>query len=1240
MRLEVDPALPIAAYADEITKRLQAHRVLIVCGDPGSGKTTQLPKICLRLWPDGTRRIGHTQPRRVAVRSVAARVAGETGTRTGELVGYQVRFDRRVARRCRLKLMTDGILLAEVQADPSLTEYCALIIDEAHERSLNIDMLLGHLARLLRRRRDLRLVVSSATLDTRKFSAFFGDAPVVEVSGRRYPIEVRYRPPPGGDVQAALGPAIEEVYRESVQGDVLVFLASEREIRECALGLRRLRLPRTEVLPLYARLPLRDQLRVFEPGAMRRIVLATNVAETSLTVPRVRYVIDAGSARISRHSHRHAVQRLPVEPVSRSSAEQRKGRCGRIGPGLCIRLYSAEDFEARPEFTEPEILRCGLAAVLLRLKGIGVGDLIEFPFLDRPDRRRLSDAERLLHELGALEGTSLTDIGWTLARMPIDPRTGRMLVEAAAAGVFDEVLVIASALSVGEPRERAPGPQSRAQGAKERAHDTRSDFTDLLRLWQGFRRRTRGRGPSFVRKYCQRHSLSFSAMREWQDVHEQLRQAAREAGLGGERKAPTYGRVHRALLAGLVRNVGRRCGPHEYSGVRDLAFRISPGSVLFARRPKWVVAAELIETERLYAHRVAEIRPEWIERSGRALLRRTHFDAHWDAARAEAMVYEQTSLYGLTLVAKRRVRFAPISRPEARALFIRAGLVEGRFESGAGCFKHNHEVVARLRRFDHKHRRPDVVIRDQDLFDFYHEHLPEAVCDAASFAVWWQRCPREERERLMMRSHAVGRPPPTDTGHDFPDHWHLGDIRLALSYRFSPGQAGDGVRVSVPLSLLGLLDPCDFEWLVPGRLEEKVLAILRALPKTLRRELVPLSRVAAHFVGSCAERKGSLCQALLHHLWRHEGVAVEERHLDPSRLARELPPHLLMHFSVAGDSGEVLGSGRDLARLQRELRGQRPHPRTGVPAAARLERRALTRWSFGVLPEPLDVERGGARWRAYPALVDRGDTVDLALVETRDGADALSRRGVLRLLMLRAAPVLKRLVSRLPDLDRMELAYVLVPDLSTAAASVLHLPEVRRRAPRGLAGELVEAAGARAFLDHAPAVRSPSDFDAAYRRGEGRLAEALAEICRLCARILERYREVLAGRGRSTLPVRAAADVERQLAHLVFRGFMPATDWPALLEVPRYLEALALRLQKIRRGGSGDARKLALFEPLWIRYARRAREHHERGRRDAELARYRWMLEEFRVSLFAQELGTACRVSEKRLDEQWRKVAS
>ena len=618
---------------------------------------------------------------------------------------------------------------------------------------------------------------------------------------------------------------------------------------------------------------------------------------------------------------------------------------------------------------------------------------------------------------------------------------------------------------------------------------------------------------------------------------------------------------------------------------------------------------------------------------------RTHFDAHWDAMRAEAMVYEQTALYGLTLVHRRRVRFAPISRPEARALFIRAGLVEGTLDSGAECLAHNRGVVARLRRFDHKHRRPDVAIRDQDVYEFYDENLPDSVCDGVSFTAWWQRCSRSEGERLMMHSARIGRSPPENTGRDFPDLWHLEDASLPLTYRFSPGEVGDGIRVIVPLPLLGRLGAGDFEWLVPGLRKEKVLAMLRALPKPLRRELMPLSEVAARFVASHERARGSLGDALRLYLWRCEGVTVEGDHFSPPRLARELPPHLIIDFLVVGESGETLGAGRDLGRLQRALRAMARSGGVQAPGTAGFERRGLTEWSFDSLPEEVDLEQGGARWRAYPALIDRGDSVDLSLVDSRRAALAATRQGLLRLLMIRAAPALKRLRRRLPDFERLGLAYALVPQASMAVASILHLPRAICESPPELSDDLVETACAQAFLGSASEVRFPEDFEQAYRQGEEGLAAAAKQVCGLCARILDRYREVLSGRSESTLPAPTAADVERQLAHLMFRGFMRATDWRDLHEVPRYLEALALRLEKIRRGGSGDAGKLAVFEPLWLRFAYRARAHYERGRRDAELARYRWMLEEFRISLFAQELGTAYRISERRLEAQWRNIS-
>ena len=1285
--LAISPGLPIAVHAPRIAECLRRHQFVIVSGETGSGKTTQLPKICLTARDDVPGLVGHTQPRRLAARSVAARIAHETATRVGDLVGYQVRFDRRVDSRCRVKVMTDGILLAEIQGDPELGAYHTLIVDEAHERSLNIDFLLGHLKRLAPRRPDLRVVVSSATIDAGAFASFFDDAPVVEVSGRSFPVEVRYRPtrssgdvPPeqpgsdagngegqdndgeGGPGQERLAEAVQELYRHGA-GDILVFLASEQEIRDAMHGLRRLHLPRTEILPLFARLPSTEQQRIFEPHDARRIILATNIAETSLTVPGVKYVIDTGRARISRYQHRHAVQRLPVESISRASADQRKGRCGRTAPGVCIRLYSEDDFLQRSAYSEPEIQRADLAAVLLRLKAMGVDDLESFPFLSPPSRRHVNDGQRLLRELGAFDAQAeLTETGRRLARMPVDPRVGRMLIAAGELGCLREMLIIAAALCVLDPRERPParnggGAGASADTAHARFRDPRSDFMSLLRLWRHYHRHG-GRTAADRRRYCRKHFLAESRMREWLDVHDQLRQAAHESGLSRERQSGTYTRIHRALVCGLVRNVGRRVGERDYAGLRELVFRISPGSGQYQRRPKWVVAAELTETHRLYAYRVAEIRPEWIEGSARDLLRRAHFDAHWDARRAEAMIYEQTALYGLTLSTRRRVRLASVSRENARALFIQAGLVEQQLARVPAVLEDNQRLIESLREFEHKLRRPDVLVSDEDIFDFYDARLPEHVCDAGTFFAWLRRTQRRpdamRGSTLRMTLRELARRSPDERLRaDFPDVLVEGNATFGLRYRFAPGEDDDGITVIVPVAQLAGLEPERFEWLVPGRLEEKTLALLRLLPKGVRRELMPLAAVASQFVEQFETPAGSLSKGLVEHIRRSCGLLVESTPWHPERLRRECDAHLLMRYEVIDAAGHRLGAGRTLAALQRQLA---THAEAGCPAARRrgqpqrttlagadpaVQARGLTDWTLGTLPESVAVERHGVVSDAYPTLVDNGRSVDLVLLGHREQAEQLGRRGLRRLFWLRAGQPLRRLQRNLTRRPALHLAYALVPEPPAAIAAAPWVG-AGARGSNALGEDLQLAIIERTFVEPASIPRTREQFEGALERGLARIDEASEEVVSLCEGILAEYRTVRGLRDvdRDGRPSENLVDIDTQLAYLVWRGFIAETPFDTLREYPRYLRALALRLEKLRRGGAHDGDKLSELAPLWNRYVGRVRSHRERGRQDPELTRYRWMIEEYRVSLFAQEVGAAYRISPQRLEEQWRRVAS
>ena len=1231
-------ALPISAHAGEIGEAIRAHPVVIVCGETGSGKTTQLPKICLSVGRGAAGFIGHTQPRRVAARSTAARIAAELDTNLGERVGYKLRFDQRVSDDCYLKVLTDGMLLAEIQSDRDLRAYDAIIIDEAHERSLNIDFLLGYIKTLLVRRRDLKLIISSATIDTERFSEFFGDAPVIEVSGRGYPVELRYRPPVENageepDLHDSVVAAVDALCDEG-PGDILVFLPGERDIRDLRQTLRRQQGDACEVLPVYARLPLAQQQRLFEPHGKRRIVLATNVAETSITVPAVRYVIDPGLARISRYGKRGSVQRLPIEPVSRASADQRMGRCGRTAPGVCVRLYSEESYQARPEFTEPEIRRTNLAAVLLEMRALGIHDLDAFPFLDAPDRRRVNDGYRLLRELGAIDADDrLTPVGRRLARFPVDPPIGRMILAAEELGCLSQVLVIASALSVADPRERPADAEAAATASHKRYQDERSDFMGLLKLWDYAHEGTRGLRGGRLKSFCREHFLSLPRLREWQEVHRQLREIVRHMGLRPRRQEASFSRIHRALLAGLLRNIGVRNSEGTYTGLHDTTFHISSQSGQSQRQARWVVAAELVETHRLYAHQVARIRTEWIERAAGDLLRRTHFDAHWDAQRGEVMVFEQTGVHGLTVTPRRRVRLAPISREDAHAIFIQSAIMDRTLASPAEFLKQNAAVVDGLRSYEHKLRRPDVLVADADVYSFYMSLLPEGVCDSKTFEAWRRRAEREDPQSMLMDAEALQREPlPESAQWDFPDRVEFEQRELALAYRFDPAAGDDGVTVEVPLEFLSRVRAEPFEWLVPGLLEEKVLAMLKLLPKSSRRELLPLADAAREFLAEGARGTGSLGDALREFLRSRRGVDVPEDSWQRSRLEAKLSPYLLMNFRVLDDNGACLGEGRDILRLQGRL-GEGPGAIPAPVARGGYLREGLRDWLVDSLPDVVEERSDGRLVRGYPALVDRQASVSLELCPSPEAAAEVHGAGVRRLYALTASRELRRMLRDIPGLETLELLHGMLPDAPGYVTASL-----ADNTPLGPA--ILDRAVER-VMPGAADIRDEEGFRHAAASANGALRAEAEALAGLAGRILEEHRGLLALRGEpeSMLPGDSLGDIDTQLRHLVYRGFIEATPDPALEDYPRYLAALGMRLDKLRRGGAGDSRKLAAITPLWQRFAARAAEHAGRGRRDPELDRYRWMLEEYRISLFAQEQGTAFRISPKRLESQWRKVS-
>jgi len=1199
-----DPALPINARREEIRAAIEAHPVVIVCGETGSGKTTQLPKILYEM-RSSRGRIGHTQPRRIAARSVAARIAEEMGTELGGLVGYKVRFTDKVGERSAIKLMTDGILLAETQGDRELRQYASLIIDEAHERSLNIDFLLGYVKGLTQKRKDLRVVITSATIDAERFSRHFDGAPVIEVSGRLYPVEVRYRPVAGDaedttreEEEQALADAVDELCREG-PGDILVFLPGEREIRDAADTLRR-RGPRgLELLPLYSRLSAAEQDRVFKPGKERRVVLATNVAETSLTVPRIRYVVDTGDARVKRYSYRNKVEMLRVETISQAAAQQRAGRCGRVADGVCIRLYSEEDFAKRPAFTDPELLRSSLASVILRAKSLGLGEVESFPFLDPPSPRAIADGYDLLAELGAVDDErNLTSVGSELARLPLDPRVARMLVAARDERCLAQVRIIAAALSVQDPRER---PLARASAADERHArfaDEQSDFLSLLKLWKL-------QEEAGLRRLCRDNFLSYPRMREWRDVHAQLQQALDwpESSVRPE-KAEGYRAIHRALLAGLLGNVGMRDEEGAYTGARGIKFWVHPGS--WTRKPgKWIVAAELVETTRLFARTVASIEPRWLEEIGAHLIKRSRSDPHWEKDRGEVIALERGTLYGLPVYVNRRVPFAPFDADLARDLFIRSALVEGDFDTRAPFFAHNRRLLAEIERLEHKSRRPDILVDDELIHAFYDERIAREVRGAADFERW-RRQAEAARPRLLhlaredlMRHEAAG-----ITTDNFPPALQLGPNRYALEYHFEPGTPRDGVTMTVPLALLNQVPAARAEWLVPGLLKEKVKALARSMPQRLRHKLGALDEFAAAFCAAVPASDLSLAEALRRYARQELNLDIP---LDAFR-PDSAPPHLHMNFRVVDEEGRQLDMGRNLPALKRAL-GARTEEilRQEAPLD---EGERYTGWTMGELPELMEISRGGHTLVGYPALVDAGDAVTLQVFDSPEKARELHRAGVLRLLAIAFR-------DRIRDIER------------SLARDVVLGP---------LKADVVAAALSRTFLQEAVPT-TQADFARRLEEGRSRFNLIAQEIARTTAGILSEeasLRKKLAATA-NAFP-RQSEDVGQQLARLLSPGWLARTPWDRLQHFPRYLKAASLRLDKLRADPARDARLAAELAALEQPYRREAAARARHGEPSAEFRQFGWLLEELRVSLFAQELKTPVPVSAKRLAKLWQTV--
>ncbi|MGL5816614.1 MAG: ATP-dependent RNA helicase HrpA [Phycicoccus sp.] len=1260
----VDPAslrypehLPVVTARAEILAAVRDHQVVVVAGETGSGKTTQLPKMLLELGFGVHGQIGHTQPRRIAARSVAERIAEELEVDLGDLVGYQVRFTDRSGDATRVKVMTDGILLNELQRDRDLRRYDAIVVDEAHERSLNIDFILGYLKQLLPRRPDLKIVVTSATIDPARFARHFAtdergaavrEVPVLEVSGRTHPVEVRYRPlvelDDGGrhivaerDQVTGVVEAVEELWTETPPTpdatDILVFFSGEREIRDAAEALTRLDLPATEVLPLFARLSAAEQHRVFHRSGRRRIVLATNVAETSLTVPGVGYVVDTGTARISRYSQRTKVQRLPIEPVSRASAAQRAGRCGRVAPGVCIRLYSQQDHDARPEFTEPEVQRTSLASVILQMTSLGLGDVSRFPFVDPPDARQVADGVRLLEELGAFSvderttgrhrgrGRRLTPVGRTLARLPLDPRLARMVVEAGRLGCAGEAIVIVAALSIQDPRERPVDAEAQADQAHARFRHDRSDFASLLHLWRYVQQQQKALSHSAFRRTCKSEYLHYLRIREWQDLHQQLRQACRSARIDpdlattSQDAEPDWDTVHRALLAGLLSHVGVRDERRrEYAGARGVRFAIAPGSTLFRKRPEYVVAAELVETSRLWARTTATIEPEWAEEAGAHVVTRTLSEPRWSRRSGAAVATERVTLYGVPLVTDRTVQYARTDPEAARQIFIRSALVEGDWEPRHEFWRRNQDTLREVSELEERVRRRDLVVDDEALFAFYDRRVPPDVVTERHFDRWW-RGERRRRPDLLtfsgadLTSSAGGEV----SASDYPRTWRQGDLELDVTYTFAPGTDDDGVTVHVPVAVVNRLDPRGFDWQVPGLREDLVVALVRSLPKETRRQFVPAPDTARAALAEADPARGPLVEELARLLTGRGAVRVTSADFDLGKV----PPHLRITFRVEGARREVVASGKDLDAVREAASGAVGE--NVARAGSSIERTGLTRWSFGTVPTTFEGRAGGLAVHGYPALVDEGTSVALRVLPDPGSADAAHRAGVRRLLLLSVTAPWTRVLGRLTNAQKLALA-----DNPHGSVPAL-LQDCLDAAVDDIVTEL--AVGP---------VRTEQAWDAALSAVRAHVAARVVTVVEAVEPVLveaagvRRTLESLERGSAAAATAGARADVAAQLAGLVRPGFVAATGRARLPDVLRYLRAARHRLER----AAANHREPVLqqtVDRVEAAYADLLDALPAARREAAEVTDIGWLVEELRVSLFAQSMGAARPVSEKRV---------
>lgn len=1306
--------LPVSGKKDEISSAIMKHQVVIVCGETGSGKTTQLPKICLELGRGVSGLIGHTQPRRIAARSVASRIAQELKSPLGEVVGYKVRFNDKLSESSYVKLMTDGIMLAETQGDKFLNAYDTIIIDEAHERSLNIDFLLGYLKQLLPKRPDLKIIVTSATIDADRFSKHFNGAPVIEVSGRTYPVEVRYRPLgaagfrskeiaaaetvefdleddtdlPSGNllgiprktktearwleeddeeeaIEEAILDAADDLLRQG-DGDILVFLPGEREIRDVADHLRKYqgrstKLRHIEVLPLFARLSIEDQQKIFKSHSTRRIVLATNVAETSLTVPGIKYVIDAGLARVNRYSPRAKVEQLQIEKISQAAAKQRAGRCGRVSNGICVRLYSEEDFNGRPEFTEPEILRSSLAAVILRMAALRLGDVAEFPFIEAPSSRLIADGYLLLQELGAVDARrQITETGLQLAKLPLDPRVGRMILAAKREHCLREILIIASVLSIQDPRERPMDKREAADNAHAKFAGEGSDFMSYLKLWDFFEHalKTKKSNKDLLNQ-CHSNFLSFLRLKEWRELHAQLLDIVSEMGYLSPSPQPSppkgevaqreanYEQIHKALLAGLLGNIGFKDGESEsYAGARGIRFHIAPGSTLKKQRPKWVMASELVDTSKLYARCVAKIEPDWIEPLARGLTESHYSDPRWDRKMGMVNAWERVSLYGLTVIPKRRVHYGPINPVESREIFIREALANGEFDTRAAFFTANERLIAEVEELEHKARRQDVLVDEHQLFTFYDAKIPADIYNAASFEKWRTEAEKANPRLLYLtRDDLMRHGADAITAVQFPEKITLDGVEVSLKYRFEPSHVLDGVTATIPLALLNQLNSVQTEWLVPGMLREKLTYLIKALPKTFRRVCVPVPEFVTGFLeyteqnslssfprrresrqgdhvdveldsrlrGNDTDKLLPLLETLAAYIQQKTTLKISKEDWN----LNEIPAHHLMNFSVVDDAGRELAMGRDWSALKKQLGSAAQL--TFRNTSPDIEKTGLKQWDFGDLPQTLSFERDGRQVTGYPALEDDVDTVSVKLFDTERDAEQSHRKGVCRLMRFELKEQMKQLEKSLPNFNQyaLTLRNVMSPD--------------------DLREDMITAIADRAFIGEDDLPRTNADFMKLKQRARTRLPAVTEAVARQAQAIATEYQLLMQKQGQMAATVnRLKRDLEQQVSLLVYKGCFSHTPWEYLQNIPRYLKALRLRIEKHPSNPERDGKNAASVGLIWQRWQDKVNALNQ-AHLDIpqQLIDYRWLIEELRVSLFAQELKTPFPVSIKRLDKTW-----